>query len=54
MLLYLTWIICFAGRYIQNVRDKNGPEANWFTGEFDTEAAYKARGGMPHGRYAHL
>jgi hypothetical protein len=42
------------GRYIQNVRDKNGLEANWLTGEFDTEMAYKAGGGMPHGRYSHL
>jgi hypothetical protein len=24
------------------------------TGEFDTEVAYKAGGGVPHGRYAHL
>jgi hypothetical protein len=42
------------GHYIQNVRDKNGPEANWLTGEFDTEVAYKAGGGVTHGRYAHL
>jgi hypothetical protein len=33
------------------VRDKNGPEANWLTSEFDTKAAYKAGGGVPHGRY---
>jgi hypothetical protein len=36
------------------MRDKNGPKANWLTGEFDTEAAYKAGGGVLHGRYAHL
>jgi hypothetical protein len=36
------------------VRDKNGPEADWLTGEFDMEAASKASGGVPHGRYAHL
>jgi hypothetical protein len=36
------------------VRDKNGLEANWLTGEFDTEAADKAGEGVPHARYAHL
>lgn len=39
-------------RYIDNVREKNGPDADWLTGEFDTEAAYKAGGGVPHGRLA--
>ena len=33
------------------MREKNGPDADWLTGEFDTEAAYKAGGGVPHGRY---
>jgi hypothetical protein len=28
------------------VRDKNGPEANWLTSEFETKAAYKAGGGV--------
>lgn len=41
-------------RYIDNVREKNGPDADWLTGEFDTEAAYKAGGGVPHGRYMRL
>jgi hypothetical protein len=36
------------------VREKNGPDADWLTGEFDTEATYKAGGGVPHGRYMRL
>jgi hypothetical protein len=54
MLLYLTWIIYFAGSLHSECEGQNGPEANWLTGEFDMEAAYKAGRGVPHGRYAHL
>ena len=38
------------GRYIENVRAKNGPEADWLCGDFDADAAYDAGGGVPHGR----
>ena len=54
MPLSVTWMIFSQARYIQNVREKNGPDADWLTGEFDTEAAYKAGGGVPHGRYMRL
>ena len=38
------------GRYIDNVRAKNGPDVDWLGGDFDLDAAYTAGGGMPHGR----
>jgi hypothetical protein len=41
-------------RYIDSVREKNGPDVDWLTGEFDTEATYKAGGGVPRGRYMRL
>jgi hypothetical protein len=51
MPLSVTWMIFLQARYIQNVREKNGTDVDWLTGEFDTEVAYKAGGGVPHGRY---
>jgi hypothetical protein len=54
MPLSVTWMIFSQARYIQNVREKNGPDTDWLTGEFDTEVAYKAGGGVPHGRYMRL
>jgi hypothetical protein len=54
MLLSVTWMIFSQVHYIQNVREKNGPDVDWLTGEFDTEAAYKAGEGVPHGRYMRL
>jgi hypothetical protein len=54
MPLSVTWMIFSQARYIENVRDKNGSDADWLTGEFDTEAAYKAGEGVPHGRYMPL
>jgi hypothetical protein len=54
MPLSVTWMIFSQAHYIQNVREKNGPNADCLTGEFDTEATYKAGGGVPHGRYMRL
>jgi hypothetical protein len=54
MPLFVTWMIFSQARYIENVREKNGLDTDWLTGEFDTEATYKAGGGVPHGRYMRL
>jgi hypothetical protein len=44
-------MIFLQARYIQNVGEKNGLDMDWLTSELDTEAAYKAGRGVPHGRY---
>jgi hypothetical protein len=51
MPLSITWMIFLQARYIQNVGEKNGLDMDWLTSELDTEAAYKAGRGVPHGRY---
>jgi hypothetical protein len=38
-------------RYIETMREKQGPDVNWMIADFDTVAAYATDGGVRHGRY---